>query len=62
MELKIVAVHFFFLNHLNCVALYVKRLVDISFSRKKNREGKQKLLCCVGGGDEKYTGPTTDAS
>ena len=29
---------------------------------KKNRERKQKLLCCVGGGDEKYTGPTTDVS
>ena len=69
MEFKIVAVHFF-QNHLNCVALSVKSFVDINRkikpwkkkTKKKNREGKQKLLCCVVRGDEKFTGPTTDAS
>ena len=59
----------FFQNHLNFVALSVKSFVDINRKikpwekkNKKNRELKQILLCCVGGGDEKYTGPPMDAS
>ena len=35
MEFKIIAVHFtFFKNHLSCVALYVRSLVDINRKTK----------------------------